>query len=247
MGQAGARLKSGLKLQRCTKKTEVCPKNDGLHFFPGDELLIFLKGGAVAGQWPARGGPSETKPGGKLPADPTTAGEYRLLEPDAYHSPTWPFSRIPWGTPLQDHPEKDDVYYQVKRKKDGSSVWASVKSDHMLTRKAIIDQEERVYGARSVPPSWNLNDFGPKAFRYYLDVNHNEKFDPGVDKLMPEMIHTTPNDEAAKGQGKQQPLGESHGCVHVQPSDRDTMQKVGALKAGTPFIVHGYKETYKCP
>lgn len=61
---------------------------------------------------------------------------------------------------------------------------------------------------------------------------------------MGEMIHTTPEDEANSARGIPFTLSESHGCVHIRPSDRDKLVRAHVFKIGTPFIVHRYTETY---
>ncbi|XXY52619.1 DUF4157 domain-containing protein [Sorangium sp. So ce269] len=245
---------AGLRIQRCksdeepkkVEKTEpeltpVCPTKDGLHFFPGQQLLVYIKGGKAVAQYPARGGPPASKPGGALPADPTTEGEFLLLKEEAYRTQTWKWSRIAWGTQIKD--TGSDVQYRLKRDKE---TWASV-ADYGFTRDEILKRHQALYGTQVIPSTWIFNDFGPKAFRYYRDVNKNRQYDERVDQLMPDMLHTTPDDEAQVKRGQPVTLTDSHGCVHLKPGDRDDMIGRGILAPGTPFIVHPYTEKYQCP
>ncbi len=224
-------------------KNPVCPTTDGLHFFPGQGIIVHIKGGKEAGKYRGEGGPrvAYTDSSGNE-ATPTRKGEYRILRTEAYQTPTYGWSRLAWGTELQDQPKKNDVYF-----KNSKGNWSSLSKEYGLTRDQVLDSHQRLYGTRSVPATWVFNDFGKQAVRYYRDVNSNQKYDPKVDELMSDMLHTTPDDEAEVSKGQPALLGESHGCVHIDPTERDQMSKAGAFAPGTTFIVHGYDDEYKCP
>ena len=56
-------------------------------------------------------------------------------------------------------------------------------------------------------------------------------------------IHTTPEDEAADAKKAAVFLANSHGCVHLVPSERERLMKAGYLKEGMHFEVRPYTET----
>ena len=68
----------------------------------------------------------------------------------------------------------------------------------------------------NLPTVWDLNDFGAMAFHV-----------PGTQAF----VHTTPSDEAQFARGLPETLEFSHGCIHIRPSDRETMT-LGRMAAG---------------
>lgn len=92
-----------------------------------------------------------------------------------------------------------------------------------------------------VPATWVFNDFGPIAIRWFKDTNGNKVLDKN-ETLSGQMFHTTPQNEAENSLGKTIQLGPSHGCIHLNPRDRDTMLNLGAFKPQTTFVVHNYNE-----
>lgn len=225
-----------------TEKSGAGDLPDGLHFFPGSLRIIFVTSGKVVGEFEAHGGPEKEQPppaNGTMPAGPTDTGEFRMAGTEAYHTPSWDWSALAWGTPLQD--KGDDVWYQLK-----SGKYGSIEKDFGISRKAIIDKNQRLYDVAVVPSTWVFNDFGPVAARYYRDANGNGKQDAN-EPLEGEMIHTTPADEADTAQGDPFTLDESHGCIHIRPADRDQLMKMGAFNPGVPFTVHGYGEQWPAP
>jgi hypothetical protein len=110
------------------------------------------------------------------------------------------------------------------------------------TPNAVREYYHRLYGESKIPEQWVFNDFGVKAIRYFQDPNHNKKLDKN-ERLSGEMIHTTPDDEAATTLGKEVNLKSSHGCIHWKPHDRDELEKAGAFTKGTDLTIHKYDET----
>ena len=222
-----------------------------LHFYPGQNLLVVLdvskKGTYILRNVEAMGGPPRRVDygSGSMPANPTSPGDFVIDKVEAYRTPTWGFSRIKWGTSLQDKPDpngiksRDDVWYKTQ-----SGKWASLKNDYNIERTTIIDAYYDLYGFRKVPEKWVFNDFGPVAIRWYEDKNRNKKLDSG-ERLSGEMIHTTPEDEAASSQNLPVILQPSHGCIHIKPNDRDVLLKTGAFKSGTRLKIYKYHEVFQ--
>ena len=78
----------------------------------------------------------------------------------------------------------------------------------------------------SIPKSWDLNDFGKTAFRVG---------DTGA------YVHTTPLGEAQFKRGEEETLDFSHGCIHIKPSDRKVMEKLGYLRKGVKITIKAFK------
>lgn len=77
--------------------------------------------------------------------------------------------------------------------------------------------------------------------RYFKDLNSNRKLDSN-ESLSGDMIHTTPDNEAQYSLGQTVTLMKSHGCIHIRPQDRNTLNAMGIFKPGTSFTVHKYDE-----
>lgn len=207
-----------------------------LHFFPGQNLLAIKKGNAYVARYEAWGGPASMGNDSYMPEEPTWPGTYIIHSTQSYATPTWPFSKIKWGTPLQDKLQLNDVYYQLP-----SNKWGSVKKDIGIDRKKIIDMYFNYYGKMKVPSAWVFNDFGPIAIRWFKDINGNKILDKN-ETLSGQMFHTTPQNEAEHSLGKKVQLTPSHGCIHLNPRDRDTILSLGGFKPKTIFVVHKYNE-----
>jgi hypothetical protein len=185
--------------------------------------------------------------------EPTTPGSYVIHNHGPYVTATWDMSRIAWGTPLKLDAGGEHVLYQGG---SGSNRWRRV--DRLIPRLTAAKLRvlyKNLYGKTGIhdsnldgfPDKWVFNDFGPWAIRYYLDRNRNRRLDAG-ERLMGEMIHTTPINEAetaieAKtGETDLVKLEYSHGCIHIKPIDRVSFLKFGAFQTGNLMIVHGPAE-----
>lgn len=207
-----------------------------LHFYPGQHLLVVLEHGIVAGRFEAWGGPSAVGSDPYMPEEPTWRGTYYIDRSERYYTPTWPYSKIKWGTPLLDKPKTNDVWYQLP-----SGKWGSVKKDVGVDRAELLQTYYDLYKSRKVPSSWVFNDFGPIAIRWFKDLNGNKVLD-GKETLSGQMFHTTPANEAETALGLKVNLAPSHGCIHLKPADRDKLILQGAFKPKTKFVVHKYNE-----
>lgn len=211
-----------------------------LHFYPGQQLLAVIENGKVTKRFEAWGGPEHGGSDPNMAEIPTTPGTYIIHHTHSYSTPSWPMSKIKWGTPLKDVGQvKDDVWYQLA---NGS--WASVKKDIGISRADLKKYYKALYNIDKVPDKWVFNDFGPVAVRYFKDLNGNKKMDGG-EVLSGEMIHTTPDNEAQFANGNPVVLVPSHGCIHIRPQDRNVMEGMGLFKNGIVFKVHSYKELLK--
>jgi len=215
----------------------------------GGGLIVFFKEGKEAFKSEAWGGPSKkVSVTGGMDILPTPAGTYVIGPIIRYHTPSWGYSKIRWGTVIKDSElekslsdmAKKDVWYKLPNGK-----WASILKDFNITRKEIMERHEQLYGTKKAPKVWIFNDFGPLAIRYFKDLNNNKKLDK-KEKLEGTMFHTTPENEAETKQGiKKISLVPSHGCIHMIPTDRSKLISINAFKEGTDLIIHPYNKRYK--
>ena len=211
-----------------------------LHFYPGEKRLVLLEGSRVLVSAEAWGGPEHViLHKNAMAQGPTDAGRFVIGWVGKYHTGSWPWSKIQWGTALRDI--STDVYFE-----NSSGTWSSIKKDFGITRDAIIKQHYALYGKKNVPPTWIFNDFGPQAIRYYVDSNRNGKQDKS-ENLSGEMFHTTPDNEAQQARGQSLHMTESHGCIHMKPLERDTLKNKGAFDLGRTLIIHSYTDRFKHP
>lgn len=210
-----------------------------LHFYPGQHLLLVRHAGRIRARYEARGGPASPGSDPRMAEEPTWPGIYYIHRVESYRTNTWPMSRIRWGTALQDKPVLDDVWYRL-----GSGAWASIKKDHRISRTDILRAHQRLHGTLKIPDTWIFNDFGPLAIRWFRDLNGNRRLD-GRESLSGQMFHTTPENEAEHQRRSAVQLVPSHGCIHLKPSDRDELIRMGAFSAQTAFTVYRYDERFK--
>ena len=223
------------------------PDREQVHFYPGDKLLLYIVDEKVQLRAEAWGGPPTREPDKAMDRLPTHAGVFVIDCIEPYRTTTWSRSKIRWGTPIR----RSRTRAKKIEYRDESGKWRPLlakDSEGEITAPRLEELHEHMYGlAGDFPDTWFLNDFGPKAVRYYEDRNKNRKRDPN-ERLSGEMIHTTPDDEAATEHhpkdARKIPLGKSHGCIHIRPIDRDDFTNAGAFRQGMTLIIHGYDEHY---
>lgn len=185
-------------------------------------------------------------------AGPTHPGHYRLGVREHHTTKNWPSSTIPWGATLRKGADGE-----VEFSSDGTR-WTKVTGPHGVTTEAQIRMwrnmlaqkgahmdaaELRRLAIRRVRQAfldekgdlvvnvWLKNDFGVWSWRLHdLGSKHRNAY----------FIHTTPDNEAADAAGRAFFLGQSHGCIHVRPKDRNEMMERGYLKPGTRVDVKRY-------
>lgn len=226
-----------------------------IHFFPLQKRLLWTVGKKIMLEAEAWGGvqgvphhhyPGDHVDGGMRP-QPTTPGTYVISGWRPYQTHSWELSQIPWGTELQLDPTGQHLLYHTGTM---PNAWRPLES---IIPEATLDWVRRNFqdlwgydrrydpDGDGIPDVWVFNDFGPVAINYFRDTNRNRKRDPG-EKMMGEMIHTTPQDEGNTDQGKPVTLTPSHGCIHVRPADLAGLLSRGAVKVGELLVVHGPSE-----
>ena len=223
-----------------------------LEFFPGEKRLLYLVDGKRKLEVEAWGGPEHQlprSPGEPFGAGPTDPGRYVIWTTGPYVTPTWPWSRVPWGSRLRESTQDPgDVLYEA-----GHGKWMSVRRLTGMKKAQIARAYHQLYGRWRVPETWVFNDFGPLAIRYFRDRNGDGVLD-GHEHLSGEMFHTTPDNEAQDalyraahpGAVDEPPvqLFESHGCIHLRPADRARMMGAGGFRRGMRLVIHTYRERF---
>jgi len=214
----------------------------------GGGLLVFIRDGKIIYKSEAWGGLSKkyADPLGGVDYTPTPSGNFVLDTPAAYRTKSWLMSEIKWGTPIKDVPSernlkeenKTDVWYRLPNGK-----WASVFKDFGIPRVTIIEFHNDLYHTRKLPSTWVFNAFGPIAIRFFKDLNGNKKRDKN-EPLDGSMFHTTAENEAELKQGNTITMGNSHGCIHMNPSDRNQLTALKAFRGGMDLIIHPYNKKF---
>jgi len=224
-----------------------------LVFFPGERMIgrmtvgtIYVIGGSGESMRAAGGPPTGYNDRGGHTAEPTPPGNYTLGPRIHVVAPSWPMSSIPWGASLRINPS-GEAEYEVSTGK-----WALATGPKGVVTQAqmsflrkdgknpkLSDVVNDVRGIFIDPATgklwettWERNDFGRWGWNL-LQSGHGT----------PYFIHTTPDDEAKDAQHLAVFLANSHGCIHLVPSERDKLMAAGYLKQGIPFEVRPYTET----
>ena len=227
-----------------------------LVFFPGEHTTkratrgtIYVIGGNGE-QMKAAGGPP--RPPKNAPAegghtvDSTPAGNYVLGPRIHVTTASWPMSVIPWGAKLRLN-ASGEVEFEAS-----SGKWVVATGPNGAVTKAQMTFDQRsglkpdlkatISDVRDIfidPKTnallfaeWEQNDFGRWGWNLTQGGKQTAYY-----------VHTTPDDEATSATKKKVFLLNSHGCVHLDPAERDAMMTAGYLKQGTPFEVRPYTET----
>jgi hypothetical protein len=204
--------------------------------------IYVLAGGHVADRYEVCGGPP---PGhgyqdlGGHTAGVTPAGHYVLDHAEHHVTQNWPSSAVPWGARIREHGEIIEFsqggewvpatgpHGRVTR---AQALWRARSGRPMSLLRA--DQEAR--GAFFEPDgtlitTWLFNDFGKWSWNLRRHGHRTAYY-----------VHTTPEDEAADGADTRLQLEQSHGCLHIQPADRDEMVTKGYLRIGIEVRITHY-------
>jgi hypothetical protein len=220
-----------------------------LVIFPGEQTdatgttvgHIYVVGGTEVKKYEAVGGPP---PGrgfhdrGGHTAGVTPAGHYVLDRKEHHESRNWPQSVVPWGAEIRD---RDGIieYHErgiwIKATGLSGTVTRAIIRFAVRSKKHIAPVEadhiarHMFYSDGKLISEWNKNDFGNWSWNLKKNGSRTVYY-----------IHTTPENEAATAAGKTFVLEQSHGCVHIRPSDRDQMMADGVLKEGVHVEVKPY-------
>jgi hypothetical protein len=197
----------------------------------GEGTIYVHVGGSIVASYRARGGPPARLDDvdGHV-AVPTAPGAYKLSAGRSHVTSNWNNSQIPWGAEIR----KNDGGYQYRSAGRTSWSWATHHSAGGLKVPLATDDFEdlpEVTRDGETYLIWTKNDFGPIAWNLV----------PSEQLYM----HTTPSAEEQNAAAVQDPptsLELSHGCIHIDPHERDEMVQRGYLRQDIPFVVRRWDE-----
>lgn len=231
-------------------------------------LLIKIK------EYDAHGGPSTKKMGHDgHEMTPTRNGRYVIgaVEKHISYGKYAYWSGVPWGAGLKfindvtyvdvnnnGHWQKLSTYRPIwiTYYKTETAIKNAIKIVWLQLKVAHYNVGEVALYSMEMPDRWLFNDFGHISIKYFVDRNHDGILNKKTETLMGDFIHTTPGEEAITSYNSRalatQPrfqvsLSESHGCIHVKPTDVDLMIGAGYLKKGQSMVVHSYKDKMIMP
>jgi len=210
---------------------------------------IYVIGG-LGERYEAVGGPkaerSESNTGGGHSSEETPAGDY-VLGPRHHHtSKNWPMSIIPYGAQLRLSARSEVEYLdndgRWKTATGPAGTWTqATKNYHSkdgfkaeVTAQDLATFNQMAFESPGkLRPIWYGNDFGLWAWnlRTAKGGGHTGYY-----------VHPVPADDIWFSRGVVLALvGQSHGCIHLHPKDREEMMLRGYLRPGVSFKVMSYK------
>jgi L,D-transpeptidase catalytic domain len=241
---------------------DVTASKNGIRlvFFPGERSVNYgAKKSATVGmiyvvrgngeRFSAAGGPkvgrTDPKQGGHT-YDPTPAGRYLLGPKQHVTTSTWIKSVVPWDATIRINKDGEAEWkgdtggWRLASGPNGDVTAAAIsylrKSGDNHIREQIIAGVRAIFidavtGKQKIT-IWKLNDFGKWGWNLRTLNGAQTAY----------YIHTTPDDEEAEAAKEAVRLTNSHGCVHLVPSQRDQMIAKGYLQEGVEFDVRSYDE-----
>lgn len=214
------------------KVTKNGGKYDDVNEPPGEGTIYVRVGGSIVASYRARGGPPSAVNNGEHVAVPTTLGTYTLGEGHAHVTSNWYYSQIPWGAEIR----AQEGGYQYRWAGGTSWAWATNHPAGTLKEPIAADEFENLPEVTREGVTyflWNKNDFGPVAW----NVVPSDQY-----------VHTTPKAEAERAKAADAgpnvitSLTASHGCIHLDPRERDEMVARGYLAKDVLFVVRRWDE-----
>ena len=252
------------KIRACLPKTNDAWAEAGLQvtstshgvrlvFFPGERTsgrtllgTIYVIGGHGE-RFSAAGGPlTGYQDRGGHTAESTPPGRYTLGTKVHVTTSSWPMSVIPFGATLRLRADgevefsSDGTRFRLATGPKGEVTTAQMaflqrdgKKPQLATvvlqvRRIFVDPASNTLRATT----WEANDFGRWGWNLKRGGQRTAYY-----------IHTTPEDERATAAGQAIFLANSHGCIHLVPTERDQMIGLGYLHPGVDFEVRPYNET----
>lgn len=208
---------------------------------------IYIVGGRGEAYEAVGGPPGRShKDRGGHSAGRTPAGLFTLGRQEHHTTVGWPYSSIPYGAQLRAGSDGFIEYLERgkwKKANGPEGTWTKAqKRFHEKDHEPVVITDEDLKGFHNAAydpkdnlrPVWILNDFGEWAWNLRRDGKRTAYY-----------IHTTPTDEYFKRAPAEVDvvfalIGQSHGCIHVLPRDRDEMMERGYLKEGIQIQIMPY-------
>lgn len=210
---------------------------------------IYVMGGkgesyeAVGGLPPGKTHKDEAGGGHYMGSTPT--GFFTLGKAEHHTTLVWPLSVIPWGAKLRLGTDGELEFSpggEWKKATGPHGEWtkAQIRWNLRDGKPGRVSKEERegfmslVVDSKGnlVTTEWIFNDFGKWSWNLMRGGKRTGYY-----------IHTTAEDEQTRANLRPYfplLLGQSHGCVHLDPKDRDEMMAKGYLRAGIHVHIMPY-------
>jgi hypothetical protein len=170
----------------------------------------------------------------------TPSGDFVLDRAEHHVTMNWPASTVPWGANIR---EREGI---IEFQRGG--IWHAATGPH-----GAVTRAQMLWQARSGDPATFAAADAAAREAFFADVDHHLitvwlKNDFGKwswnlrrhGKRTAIYVHTTPDDELAAAKKSRLHLDQSHGCLHIQPADRDAMIAKKYLRAGVAVRVMHY-------
>lgn len=199
----------------------------GNHRPPGHGTIYVEFRGTIVEAIQARGGPPFSMKDREHTADPSKAGTYKLGEGKSVVTSAWGLrDKIAWGAPFRMHDN------EVQFKNPGED-WQFASGPKSVLNKDLKVEHFKRNG--ELIKEWRHNDFGQTAFEI--------QGSPGL------FVHTSPDTEDLLKKEEEEhkvheplQLDHSHGCLHVEPLDRNRLMTTGYLQKGVTLVIKRYDE-----
>ena len=188
---------------------------------PGGYGALYVKvNGNIVDIVRARGGPPFVIKDGTHTADPTKEGTYKLGEGKSVKTSNWSTSQIMWDADIRQRPDGE-----IEFRDPGSAAWVLATGTSCKLRYPLSIEDFKD-DAGKIKQKWDLNDFGKRGYKLQNS--------PGL------YLHTSAEDEFKALSGQSSELTHSHGCIHIDPLDRQKLEDNGYLHGGVNLRVRKY-------
>jgi hypothetical protein len=201
---------------------------------PGHGTIYVQVDGNVVDRIQARGGPPFVMKDGTHTADPSKAGTYKLGAGKSVVTKNWAWSQIAWGAPLREH--NGNIQY-----KNPGEDW----KDAVRGETPVIGPEKKDFYNEdgTLMATWTKNDFGETAYKVEGSPGLFIHTDPGTEKKLREEKSDQKVTDESQLVHSPMNLSHSHGCLHVDPYDRNRLMREGYLAKGVTIVIKKYEDT----
>lgn len=222
------------KAIEAAKVSGESPWNELYNFVPPGHGTIYVQvDGNVVDRIQARGGPPFVMKDGSHTADPSKAGTYKLGEGKSVVTKNWAYSQIAWGAPLRE--EDGNIEY----KNPGEGWKVAVKGEDPV----LGIPKDQFYLGGKLMSKWVRNDFGETAYKVEGSPGLFIHTDPETESTLRKEKHDQKITDETQLVHNPMELIHSHGCLHVDPYDRNRWMRSGYLQKGVTIVIKKYEDT----
>jgi hypothetical protein len=222
------------KAEEAAKVSDESAWNELYNFVPPGHGTIYVQvNGNVVDRIQARGGPPFVMKDGSHTADPSKAGTYKLGEGKSVVTKNWAYSQIAWGAPLRE--ENGNIEY----KNPGEGWKVAVKGED----EVLSIPKDKFYLGGKLMSKWVRNDFGETAYKVEGSPGLYVHTDPETESTLRKEKHDQKVTDETQLVHNPMELIHSHGCLHVDPYDRNRWMRTGYLQKGVTIVIKKYEDT----